>query len=245
MKSSTQQSVISTRKWLPTLAATLVLALVTLASVHAHAGVFSLSARPYGQSYGQWGTAWWQWALSIPAATNPLLDSTGEFAGVAQSGPMWFLAGSLGDSKERTITIPAGKAIFMPVHQWIFGATVNDCEPTVPGVTCDVPTLRAAAAAAATGATVLEVSIDGQPVAQVSDYRALSPDSFDVTLPAGNILGLPAGTYGPHVADGYWLMLTPLSVGQHTIVVHAVNPTFSIEYTMIYHITVAQGGSGQ
>jgi len=167
-----------------------------------------------------------------------LLDTTGEFAGVGQSGPVWFLAGTFGDSVSRSLTIPAGKAIFFPVNNWIFGAVANDCEPSVPGVTCDVPTLRAAAAAATTAATVLEVSIDGQAVSNLRDYRALSPDGFNVTLPEGNLLGLPAGTYGPHVADGYWLLLTPLSVGQHTIVVHAVNPTFGIDYTVTYHITI-------
>jgi hypothetical protein len=249
MKSSARQHAISTanavlppgQRWFTRLA-TLLLALATMAS-SASAGVTPVNSRPHGQSYGQWATAWWQWALSIPAATNPLLDTTGEFAGAGQSGSVWFLGGSFGDSQERSLTIPAGKAIFFPVHVWIFGAIANDCEPSVPGVTCDVPTLRASAAAAATAATVLEVSIDGQPVSNLRDYRALSPGGFNVTLPEGNVVGLPAGTYGPQVADGYWLMLTPFSVGQHTIVVHAVNPSFGIEYTLTYHIMVAPLGA--
>ena len=224
-------------------AATLLLAVTTLAGTNVHAGVLPINSQPNERSYGQWAVAWWQWALSIPAATNPLLDTTGEFAGVAQSGPVWFLGGSFGGSAERTLTIPAGRAIFMPVHQWIFGASVGDCDPSNPGVACDVPTLRAAAAAATTAVQVLEVSIDGHSVGQLRNYRALSPDSFSVTLPVGNVLELfglptPAGTYAPQVADGYWLMLTPLSVGKHTIRVHAVNPDYGTDYTVIYHITV-------
>src|SRR6266404_1942081 len=37
---------------------------------------------------------WWQWALSIPASQNPLLDTTGDKCMVGQRGPIWFLAGT-------------------------------------------------------------------------------------------------------------------------------------------------------
>src|SRR5207302_9915007 len=140
----------------------LLLALATVASSAANPRVVPVNSTAYGRSYGQWAIAYWQWALGIPAAYSPLLDDTGEFASVGQSGPVWFLGGSFGDSKERSLSIPAGKAIFMPVHQWIFGSCAGDCDPSNPGVACDVPTLRASAAAAAQAATVLEVSIDGR-----------------------------------------------------------------------------------
>jgi hypothetical protein len=224
---------------LPLLAATLLLSLTTLPSFADDTAIFPIDSRPYGKSYGQWATAWWQWAVSIPAANNPVLDSTGAFAGVGQRGPVWFLGASLGGSEERTFTIPAGKGIFLPVTPWIFGAIAGDCGPSNPGVTCDVPTLRAAAAAAATSVQTMDVSIDGEPVAHLRNYRALSPDSFRVTLPDGNIIGLPAGTYAPQVADGYWLMLEPLEPGTHTIRVHVVpGPTYGSEFHVIYHITV-------
>jgi len=42
----------------------------------------------YGLTFGQWGAAWWQWALEQPTPTNPLLDTTGANCGVAQSGPV-------------------------------------------------------------------------------------------------------------------------------------------------------------
>ena len=220
----------------------IILLVVTLSSLNVRAGALPIQSQPHGQSYGAWTVAWWQWALGIAETNNPLLDTTGEFAGVNQTGQVWFLAGSLAESETRTFTIPAGQSLFLPVHGWIFGATVNDCEPSVPGVTCDEATLRASAAAAATAVTNMQVTIDGQPVTGLQNYRALSPETFTVTLPPGNLLGLPAGTYGPHVSDGYWLMLTPLSVGEHTIVVHAENPSFDITYTVTYHITVEPRG---
>ena len=80
-------------------------------------GVLPSDSKPYGHSYGEWGAMWWQWALSIPVSENPLFDETGEFAGVGQSGPVFFLAGvfNVSGTAERTITVPRGKALFFPL----------------------------------------------------------------------------------------------------------------------------------
>lgn len=188
--------------------------------------------------YGELASAWWQWALSIPESQNPLLDTTGQFAGVGQRGPVWFLAGTFGNSAERTVQIPRGRFIFMPVHNWIFGAGVFDCDPTVPGVPCDVNVLREKAASAATAAEILEVWIDGKPVPNVRKYRAFSPRPFSITLPQGAVFGIPAGTYFPQVADGYWLLLAPFSKGEHTIRVHVVNSAAEIDMTVTTKIIV-------
>lgn len=201
-------------------------------------GILPPNSSSHGKSYGQWTAAWWQWALAIPEAQNPLTDITGEFGGVGQSGPVWFLAGTFGNSVERTVHVPHGKSIFMPMHNWIFGAGVFDCDPTVPGVPCEVPVLRAKAAAATTAAEVVEVWIDGKPVQNVRRYRASSPDPFSINLPQGAVFGIPAGTYFPQVADGYWLMLTPFSKGHHTIGVHVVNSAAGIDMTVVTHVIV-------
>ena len=207
----------------------------------ATAQVLPVNAQAYGKTYGEWTAAYWQWALGIPLANNPWAnDPTGEFAGVGQSGPVWFLGGTLGDSVTRMFTMPPGKGIFMPVSQWIFGSAVFDCEPSNPGVPCDVPTLRAAAANAASGTFRIVVSIDGTLVSNPFRYRAVSPSSFSVTLPADNVVGLPAGTYAPHVSDGYYLMLSPLAVGLHTIHVHVESTTSGgFAYDIAYFIIVA------
>src|SRR5438094_251661 len=57
---------------------------------------------------------WWQWAYNTPASVNPLTDSTGQFGAVNQpAGNVWFLAGNFGGTTVRTVTIPAGKALFL------------------------------------------------------------------------------------------------------------------------------------
>ena len=201
-------------------------------------GILPINSTSHGKTYGEWTAAWWQWALGIPEAQNPLTDTTGQFSGVGQSGPVWFLAGTFGFSAERTVTVPTGKSIFMPVHNWIFGAGVFDCDPTNPGVPCDVPALRDTAAAAATGAEVVETWIDGVMVNNIRSYRAISPEPFSIMFPPGAVFGIPAGNYYPHVADGYWLMLTPFKKGSHTIKVHVVNSAAGINQTLLVHLLV-------
>jgi hypothetical protein len=210
-----------------------------LAEGNPNPGIVPSQAHPGGKTYGEWSAAWWQWALSIPADRNPLTDVTGEFAGVGQSGPVFFMVGTFAASAERTITVPLGKHLFLPVHVWIFGAIAGDCDPSAPGVACDVPTLQASAAAAANAATVMDVIIDGRLVQDVRDYHAVSPGGFDVTLPSNAVLGLPEGTFGPHVADGFWLMLKPLEPGSHLMTLHVVNPVYGLDYSLVYHITAA------
>jgi len=144
--------------------------------------------------------------------------------------------------------MPAGKAIFMPVYNWIFGAGVFDCAPSVPGVPCDVTALRQSAAAntvTAEGAGgILEVTIDGKRVQNVKQYRTQSPTTFCLTYPDHSLLGLPAGVYCPQVTDGYWLMLEPLSAGEHTIKTYVLAPNTpaagTLEFFNVSHIIVGK-----
>ncbi len=218
-------------------AAILAMAIGAGAQVSADPGVFPVNSKPCGKTYGQWVVSYWQWAWSIPLATNPWAnDSAGEFAAIGQSGPVWFLGGSLGDSVTRQLSIPAGKAVFLPVHPWIFGAVAGDCEPSNPGVVCDEPTLQAAAAQAAEAVASMDVTIDGLVISDAAAYR-VATSSFSVTVPDDNLLQVPAGTWSPQVADGYYLILAPLSAGSHTIWLHVVS-TLGFEYTLTYLITV-------
>src|SRR6266567_9555639 len=131
MNSSNQQNQTAFKaRMLPsptTQAAALLLALTAVASF-GDTVIVPPNSTPnaaYGKTYGEWAAAWWQWGLSVPAAVNPILDTTGADAGQGQTGPVWFLGGTFGGGTiKRTLTIPAGKAIFIPVYQWIFGATV-------------------------------------------------------------------------------------------------------------------------
>jgi hypothetical protein len=191
------------------------LSVVQAGSGNPNPQVFPSASHPYGNTYGEWSARWWQWTLSIPVATNPALDPSGANCAEGQSGQVWFLAGSFSGDFERACTVPPGRALFFAILNAAFGAAVGDCEPTKPGVPCDVTVLRADAAASLNSVT-LTASIDGVPLLKLHDYRVQSP-VFSVTLPEENILGVPSDTYAPMVSDGFWLMLAPLSAGAHTL----------------------------
>ena len=134
--------------------------------------------------------------------------------------------------------MPAGKALFFPILNVIFGSGTFDCDPTNPGVPCDVDVLRSGAASFVDNPILLDANIDGQTLQDLSNYRAKSP-VFSITVPDDAIFGIPlTGTFTPQVSDGYWLMVAPLSAGEHTIHFAATtNLGFTVEVT--YHLTVA------
>jgi hypothetical protein len=145
-------------------------------------------------------------------------DPTGELAGLGQSGPVWFLAGTFGNaSAERTVTIPAGKALSFPIIDtvWVNLPDYGDN----PWSDEQRAYARSVIAPSIDDAFDLTCQIDGVEVANISDYRCQTPDGAEymVTLPdLDNPFGIPAGTYGPCVDDGIYLMLAPLPAGQHT-----------------------------
>jgi hypothetical protein len=188
-------------------------------------GIVPVNTNVFGNTYGEWSARWWQWVLSIPKATNPNLDKSGASCKQGQKDPglpVFFLAGTFGSTFIRSCTVPAGKALFFPILNAIFGAAVFDCSPTKPGVPCNLADLRVKTAASLDPALVtMTATIDDTAVPNLNQQRVQSP-VLTVTLPADNIVGV-TGTnsqfngYAPNVADGYWLMVSPLPTGNHKI----------------------------
>ena len=199
-------------------------------------GVLPSHSTPYGMTSGEWGAAWWQWMSSIPVPDNPLFDETGEKCGVGQSGRVFFLAGviNVSGTAERDCTVPAGKALFFPVLNVLCSELTGDGTTEEALLTC--------ADSAISATTELHASIDGVPLSNLDDYRGTS-SSFGFTLPNNNWLQFfgfdaPAGFYEPAVSDGFWLMLTPLPPGNHTINFGGtfgapINFTLDITYNLI------------
>jgi hypothetical protein len=179
-------------------------------------GIAPPNSNPSGASYSEWAARWWTWALAQPAAVNPVLDETGAHCAQGQSGHVWFLAGTFtGDIVTRSCSIPAGKALLVPIVNDFYGAFLTD-----PPDQRTEAFVRAQVACVGT-ATGLSAEIDGVPVDNPTAYLEKSP-LFDVTLPADNIAGLPAGfVLSPSVDEGFYLFLRPLSTGEHTLHFHA------------------------
>ena len=205
---------IGSRRFAAALGAFLLLAIpANAAAKNLNPGVFPPQSSPSGSTYGEWGARWWQWALSAPAADNPLLDTTGEDCDVGQTGHVWFLAGTLGaNSVVRSCEVPAGKALFFPVINAAF--IVTEPEETEEQAHAFVT-----ARMDEIDVSLLAVEVDGKSIDNIGAYRAHSP-TFFITMPDGNLFGAPAGTYGPAATDGFWIMLRPLPPGEHTIHIH-------------------------
>ena len=196
---------------------------------------------------------WWQWALSIPTSVNPLLenqipgqtpDPVGECV-IGQHGSIWFLAGYFNGATKvtRTCSVPQGTSLFFPV--------INSVNINTPGICGQVGNisakdLRASIAGWIDAATNLLVTVDHK---KFVNFLRIKSNVFEVALPknnvfwnSGNSCTPPAppleGIYSPSVDDGYYMMLDPLKVGQHTLHIHAESPAGTVVQDITYSITV-------
>lgn len=202
--------------------------LAAVANVQSRSGrarIAQLGTRPGGQTYGRWAAEWWQWALGVPLATNPLFDQTGEQCDRRQVDDTWFLAGIAffpGDEPGpvfRECTIPAGQALFFPLVNSFFAAFLDDppeqrTEEFLRGIaSCAVP-------------VEATVEIDGFRIPKPERFStgpdgSLSP-LFNVQLPPGNVFGggpedIPELVLSPSAEEGVYLYVFPLSPGEHVV----------------------------
>jgi hypothetical protein len=71
------------------------------------------------------------------------------------------------------------------------------------------------------------------------DRHRLQTPAFSITLAADSDFDtLPGGVYGPAVADGFWVMLVPLRLGEHTIVIHGGAPGSDDEVGLLIRLVV-------
>ncbi len=171
--------------------------------------LFGTVSSPYGLTYGEWTARWWQWAYSIPRQVHPAYDDSGKYCAEGQGGPVWFLAGTYEHPAERYCTIPAGKAILLPILN-------SECSyAEFPSLDSEGE-LRQCAKQMQDSVVHLEASIDGVSISGLGQYR-LQSLLFNFTLSENNILGLPVNTTTEAVSDGNWLFLKPPPIGKHVI----------------------------
>jgi hypothetical protein len=196
--------------WVAVTIAVSVLACGTAARADENNQVAPVTETYGGLSYGDWAAAWWQWALQIPAAADHPFFPGGNTL-LAQSGPVWFLAGVFG-TEVRNITIPSGIALFFPV----INAECSIFEPP-PFHGDDPASLATCANTFLDQAENLSAEIDGRKVKNIEQYRVRSPMFTVGPLPDPNILGAPKNTITQSVDAGVYLLVSPLKPGRHTI----------------------------
>jgi hypothetical protein len=184
---------------------------------NANPGVLPPNSNAFGKSYAEWSAEHWKWTYSLPADHHPLTDTADCSTG--QSGKVWFLGGTFTPTPvgpglvvgtaHRVCTIPSGIALFFPI--------LNVEASVLEGNGTTESQLRAAAISLQDHAENLACTIDGVAIQDLDSYRVQSPLFTFGPLPVNNLLGAPAGATSPSVADGVYLLLAPLSRGQHTI----------------------------
>jgi hypothetical protein len=172
--------------------------------------LFPLNSKPYNLTLGEWTARWWQWGYSIPKSINPAYDNTGRYCTEKQSGPVWFLTGTYGHPVIRQCSIPAGKAILLPILN-------SECSFAEFPKLKTFSELRMCAKNIQDKVTKVNATVDGISLNQLEKYRIQS-QPFNFTLPPENILGLAANTSTQAIADGNWAFLKPLSIGAHKII---------------------------
>lgn len=197
------------------------------------------------QEFRQLSAEWWQWALSIPVADNPLMDATGEKCMVGQSGSLWFLAGTFGGGPvTRNCAVPEDTVLFFPVINSVFIDTPNVCGQGPDRI--PVKDLRAAVAPFIDGATNLLVEVDGTPTKKLHRIRS---EVFAAALPEDNLFdgpcasigsSSPAGIFSPAIDDGFYVQLKPLKVGAHTLHIHAENVSAGFTLDVTYNLMVVR-----
>ena len=228
------------------------LALLAVAASSSFGQVLPPNSRPYGASYQEWAARYWQRLLSLPvdaaSYAAPLSDG--------QSGEVWLLASPLGTPPTNTLqfSIPAGKAMLIsPLSYWSDNA---NC-PSFTDFSVDE--LRAQVSAAwsltsETSCTIDGVSVPGLTNPQDSPYL-VDATAFSYTLPDhdtyptvlfGATCIANGTTIGPAVAEGVFLMIQPLPVGQHVIHTTSVfgpaaSPFLVTDITFVITVTNGDG----
>jgi len=163
---------------------------------------------------------------------------------VGQNGDTWYLAGTFGGgTATRACKIPDDKSLFFPVINSVQINAPNVCGQGPANVS--VKDLRAAAAPTVDGAINLLVKLDGKPI---TNFHRLRSPVFAVALPEANVFdalcigaglgNVPAGVYSPAVDDGQYVVLNPLSPGNHTLQIQADNPSQGFSLNVTYNLTV-------
>lgn len=158
-----------------------------------------------GFSQAEWSQKWWQWAGAFARRDSPVADRTGALCGSKQSGPVWFLAGTYGTKRTiRACEVPSGKYLFFPLVNFVILPSFD--RP----VTCRDRIMNAARMTDHPSYLVLE--IDGLRIEDLESYRQAPQTCFDMGVRAE-----PKVRVYPSAANGYYVMLKPLSPGRHEL----------------------------
>jgi len=188
-----------------------------------------------GVSQRVWADRWWAWSLgTTPVSDNPVVDTTGAQSFRGDQGPVFFLAGTFtGQTVTRTATVREDKVLFFPLLNSGGDNTPDITIPPTPPTTFTAQQLLNFITPNQDPTKVtLFASLDGVPITNLTQYlQATDPNNpFSYTVAsadnannvifkfdASNGTGIYPATVFPAVQVGYYLAITGLSPGNHTL----------------------------
>jgi len=194
-------------------------------------GIYSKDSSPFGTPYAEWINKWWNWNQGIPSSQHPRDNFTALKCTSNQNGPVWFLPDILTGKEERSCTIPAGKAILVPL---LTGECHND---GIPPIMTNDELRNCAREGDEFG--VISATLDGQALQNLDQYRTQTGFG-NITIVKDNIFKNKPGTFNSSNADGFFVFLEPPSPGKHDLILKTsvVNPTTEADYSMTRSDTV-------
>ena len=173
-----------------------------------------------GRTIAAWTADWWRWAWGQSRPKDAFTDTTGEFASIGQSGPVFFLAGAnTSDSRAtRTVNVPANAYLLVPLVNNESSQLENPLDPPRPPLT--QAELLEQSAFIIGKVDDLVAKVDGMSVADLAGLRAYLEHLDSITFEAAGDNPFAGGYEGSSrlaVADGYSLMLAPIGFATHTI----------------------------
>jgi hypothetical protein len=175
--------------------------------------IFPPDSKPYGLTYADHAKNFWKWVLAIPASENPVDDQTGGKCAVGQSNTnssIFYLSFNNGGKSERTCTVPAGKALLIPVMQVVI------TDKDIPGASVQELATATKKDQDSVNSLYLKIGDKEYNYEDLLRYRAPT-DAFDVVWADKAIFGIIEGGPSKAVADGFYILTEPLKNGTYPI----------------------------
>lgn len=183
-------------------------------------GLYAPDILHEGLSLTQLAMAWADWAWQ-PADVNPLLHPRCEHSGI---GNIWLLPVSIGGPFELSCTVPRGAKLLVTPGGWECSTAEGNGETVAQLIGCAETNIDLICC--------VQMLIDGQEVKNVDRWLLTTSGQ---TLAGPNLFG-PDPTLS--VERGWFMVLHPMDEGQHEVFIYDAAPSFDLEFSMTFHITV-------
>jgi len=199
----------------------LMLSTTTLAAPR-KAAVYSPQAHVNGASLVDLAVAWTDWAWQ-PPDTSPLLNPRCEASGI---GKIWFAPVSIDVAQELDCTLPPGGKLLITPGGYECSTAEGNGETLAELTDCAETNF-------ANEICCAQVIIDGRELTNLDPYEFTTPGQM---LAGPNLFGEDPTL---SIERGWFILLRPMSVGQHEVFIYDEAPNFGLVFSTTMHITVA------